>query len=194
MREINYKFKKDNTLEELQIILKANSFYEKTYSDSRFLSIINYKDNEPFPHFGIQNFRNESIEIINYTTVIASNHKGKPIGILIFENYKSPSRTKFFVCDGKKEKYNMNGFVCLYVKPKYREKGIAQNMVQVFNSQYSFDENAIQLISGVQATSNILKEFAHSFVYTKSPYHSTIWKETAKSYKKYYSNKENVSI
>jgi len=55
MREINYKFKKDNTLEELQIILKANSFYEKTYSDSRFLSIINYKDNEPFPHFGIQN-------------------------------------------------------------------------------------------------------------------------------------------
>lgn len=194
MREINYKFKKDNTLKELQIILKINSFYEKTYSDSRFLSIINYKEDEPFPHFGIQNFKNESIEIINYTTVIASNHKGKPIGILIFENYKSPSRTSFFVCNKKKEKYNMNGFVCLYVKPKYREKGIAQHMVQFFNSQYDFDENIIQLISGVQATSNILKEFADSFVYTKSAYHSSMWKEAAKSYKKYYSNREKSSI
>lgn len=188
MFNFNYEYKKNNTFQELQTVLKDNKLFEETYNNSRFLSIINNKSDE-FLHYGSDYYQNENIKLYNFTTVVAVDSNGETVGILTYENYKTLPKQKTFICEGEKLKFQMTGFVCLYVKPEFRGLGIAINLVKTLNKQYVFNKDVIQLICGVQATSFLLQDYMTSFVFTQSAYSESVWKESAKSHFKYHRNR-----
>jgi hypothetical protein len=112
MFNFNYEYKKNNTFQELQTVLKDNKLFEETYNNSRFLSIINNKSDDFF-HYGSDHYQNENIKLYNFTTVVAVGSNGETVGILTYENYKTlPKQKLLFV----KAKIKIpNDWLCLFV-------------------------------------------------------------------------------
>lgn len=184
---ITYHYINNHNLKDLGSVMDEYKLYEKSYSDSHFKDIIDsIKKNVKPPVWG---FADERINITHYSTVIAKKN-GKPISILIFENYnliEQKNNLVNFVNNKEKKTFRMLGFLCLYVKPKHRYKNIATKMVETFDEHhinYVEKEDSlkhINLVAGVQVTKHILLKRMKNFKFTHSSCLKEVWKKDAKN-------------
>lgn len=180
---ITYVFNDNQNIEELQKLIKKYSLFEKTYHNSRFKLIMEYDFKEELSVYG--SYGNyDSMKVKSFSTVIGYNQYGNAVSLLILERYHDNKR--YFILNKKKHFYKAEGFMGLYVKPRYRKKGIANEMVKLFNANSASDTKTIRLMCGVQKCNEIISNHLSNFVITSSPNNIQVWKEKAKSYLNYY--------
>lgn len=103
--------------------LLDNKLYNKDHGASYFKYLYN-------------NFEKENKDI---TTIIAySIEDGNPIGVLLFEHYKNKSINSY-----KLRTYCLIGKIGIYIKPEFRNNGIAKKLILEFENNFidKYSEN-----------------------------------------------------
>lgn len=184
MLEISYNYFENIDIYELKKIIKKYSLFEKTYFNSRFKKIIDYDfENEVFMSYGfIEEFL---IPIESFTAVIAFNKSNNPVGILLFEKYSISNQKNLATISKIKYLYKIEGFIGMYVKPRYRKKGIANELASIFNKRMKREEGVFSFICAVQRSYDISRKNLHNFITTNRSTGPHLWHEEFKDFVKY---------
>lgn len=180
---ITYIFNENQSIDELQKLIKRYSLFEKTYHNSRFKLIMSYDFKEELSSYGSYS-DDYSMKVKSFSTVVGYNEHGNAVSLLILERYDEKKRS--FMLNKKKHFYRIEGFMGLYVKPRYRKKGIANEMVKILNINSVSSSKTIRLMCGVQKCNEIISNHLSNFVITSSPNNIIVWKEKAKSHLNYH--------
>jgi len=146
-----------------------NQLYEKSHKNSHFKII--------FERAAKENI----ISVAHHL-----NDNGEPISILVFEHYFPDftfNKNKPFTSYGKKLTYGCMGYMGLYVKPEYRKKGLAKELVnhmKQYFEEFSKYFNIDFLFIAANDRSNDILRKNHNRIVTNAPLNANVWKDEAK--------------
>lgn len=203
MSTTSFDFIPNIDFKKLSTIIEENSLYEDSFKNSRFFSLISIlkKQNtlRPLSPFIANTFYIEKI------SVVIAKRNNSIVGISLFEHYLKDKtiNAKFlndkFTLNKKKYNYNVLGFLGMYVKPEFRELGIASKMASFFEkklaSSISFDDNIIYMISSKGDSTKILRKNVDIFAISRNDGNISVWKDEAKDYIKFkslFTRKEKI--
>jgi hypothetical protein len=181
-----FKSKKEHDKKQLANLIKRHKMYEKTHRSSRFQNISNdILYNDPLIAIG-----SESILISSFSTVVCY-HEKKPVALLIFEHYDIPKSVKnTFSIKKKLKSYHMLGLMGIYVKPEFRNQGIASQLVKMLNemitSKVNTDKNTVYMIAAMTTSFNLAERYMPTVVPSHNTFNSVFWLDSAKSFLTYY--------
>lgn len=186
---IDFKYSEHHEFRPLANLIRRHHLYEKSHNSSRFKEISNdiLQGNE-VSSFGHMNFIN-----INQFSTVVCRMDNQPIGLLIFEHYSLDSSIKTtFTNKGKKMSYSMLGLLGAYVKPDFRNGGIAKEMIQIMNDEllkhHKNTDSHVNLFAATSHTLTISQNCVEQVRAVSSPYNSKVWLTVAKDYFTYHIN------
>ena len=146
-----------------------NELFEKKHIQSHFKAIFN---------------ENSHGKVISYA--YHSDENNNPVSILIFEHYSPNSlfnKNKAFTSYGVKRTYGCIGYMGLYVKPEYRLKGLAKELVLSMRENFLNFINEIDidfLFIAASSTSSTILNRNQNITVTNAPANQAVWLKQAK--------------
>lgn len=184
------------SLAEISDLLRINQLYKKTDLGTRFKTIANSRDKFVLPNHG-----ESSICVVDFFSGVVSYDGDKPIGILLFENYKYLEEYKNSIQHKyKKHSFINKGAIGIYVEEDYRKNNIANDMMQIFNKSFIKEfYNEIKDFDLVllSCTSHCLKIASKQLVgiaLTNSFGNPSRWKESIKNSLNYYTHESSFRM
>lgn len=147
-----------------------------------------YESNHKNSHFKRIFERSAKENIVSVAYHLDEN--GNPVSILVFEHYSpdlSFNKNKPFTSFGKKLTYGCMGYMGLYVKPEYRNKGLAKSLVNHMKhhfEEFSKDFDINFLFIAANGMSNDILRKNHNRIVTNAPLNANVWKDEAKYFAK----------
>jgi hypothetical protein len=197
---VSYDFVSDVDFNYLSQLIEENSLYEDCFENSRFLSLVSKMKEKKAIHPMSPFIKN--LFSIQKISIVVAKINNTIVGISVFEHYNKTIKEKineYFIFNKKKYQYSVLGFFGFYVKPQFRNNGIARNMVKVFEKflvpTMSFDDNIVYIIASRGNSTTILNKYLKALTVSRSDGNLAVWRDDAKNYVKYNSfltRKENI--
>lgn len=135
MNKIKYSVFKNYSIAEMSTLIKNNHLYKQVEHGTRFKII-----SESNAKIVLPNHSESTICVVDKFSGVLAWSDDKPIGILLFENYKYLETLKNIISHRyKKYSFINKGAIGIYVKEEFRNQDIANNMMRIFNTSFIND-------------------------------------------------------
>lgn len=193
---LTYKTFEKYSLAEISDLLRINQLYKKTDLGTRFKTIANSGDKLVLPNHG-----ESSICVVDFFSGVISYVDDKPIGILLFENYKFLEDYKNIIQHrAKKHSFINKGAIGIYVDEDYRKNNIANDMMQIFNKSFikefykEIKDFDLVLLSCTSHCLSIASKQLVGIALTNSFGNPVRWKESIKDSLNYYTHESSFKM
>lgn len=158
----------------------SESMFEASYENSRFLKLYSMDK---------ENLSND------FSVSLAFCDDGQLMGVLIFEHLKHDIES--FQYDYKKHKFQTLGRLMVYIKPKFRNQGVARKLIENFdtelkiyiNSNQKYKHDILFVINAVDRAYKLCHFYLSDFVISNTNNNFSVNKRDSKDALRYYSQK-----